>query len=57
MMRILDSDSEHKVSRLMDFTNNPRDIEDPWYTGDFNLTYREIKEGCEALLAHILAKK
>lgn len=50
MMRILGSDPEHKVSRLLDFTDNPRDIADPWYTGNFDLTYRDIVEGCTALL-------
>ena len=54
MLRILGSDPEHKIYRLLDFTGNPRDIDDPWYTGDFNLTYREIREGCEALLQHVL---
>lgn len=50
MMHILGSDPEHKVSRLLDFTDNPRDIADPWYTGNFDLTYRDIVEGCTALL-------
>lgn len=54
MLRILGSDPEHKISRLLDFTDHPGDIADPWYTGDFDLTYREVKEGCEGLLLHIL---
>ena len=50
MLRILRDDPEHKVSRLLDFTDRPRDIADPWYTGNFDVTYEDILEGCEALL-------
>lgn len=50
MMRILSGDPDHKVCKLLDFTGKPRDIADPWYTGNFDLTYENIKEGCEALL-------
>lgn len=50
MMRILGSDPEHKVCRLLDFTDAPRDIADPWYTGNFDLTYHDVVEGCTALL-------
>jgi protein-tyrosine phosphatase len=42
-----------KVCRLLDFTKNPRDIADPWYTGDFDTTYADVFEGCTAFLAHI----
>ncbi|MDD2981179.1 MAG: low molecular weight phosphotyrosine protein phosphatase [Hespellia sp.] len=54
MMRILGTDPECKVHRLLDFVSRPRDISDPWYSGKFGLTYDDIKEGCEALLLHIL---
>ena len=54
MMRILGGDSEGKVSRLLDFTDEPRDIADPWYTGNFELTYEQIEEGCQALLDKLL---
>jgi protein-tyrosine phosphatase len=50
MMRILKSDPEGKVHRLLDFTDNPRDIADPWYSRNFDLAYEEILEGCKALL-------
>ena len=56
MNRIIGSDPDHKVHRLLDFSDLPRDIADPWYTGNFDLTYNDIKEGCEALLWHILEK-
>lgn len=50
MLRILRDDPENKVCRLLDFTGHPRDIADPWYTGNFDVTYEDIREGCEALL-------
>lgn len=52
--RIIGSDPEHKVHRLLDFSDRPRDIADPWFTGKFDKTYNDIKEGCEALLQYIL---
>ena len=54
ILRIIGTDPAHKVHRLLDFTDNPRDIADPWYTGNFDRTYDDIVEGCEGLLLHIL---
>ena len=51
--RIIGSDPEGKVNRLLDFGLRPRDIADPWYTGNFDVTYNDVVEGCEALLQHI----
>ena len=56
MMRILGSDPEHKVSLLLDHSEKPRDIADPWYTGDFETTFRDIEEGCQGLLDYIKEK-
>ena len=53
MQRICGGDSEGKIRRLLDFGDHPRDIADPWYTGNFDLTYRDVVEGCEALLESI----
>lgn len=53
MMRILRSDPEGKVKLLLDYANEPRDIADPWYTGNFALTYSDIVEGCEAFLRYL----
>lgn len=48
-------DPDGKVSRLLDFTDRKgQDIADPWYTGDFDVTYEDVKEGCEALLQDCL---
>ncbi len=57
MRRITGGDPEEKMHRLLDFTDKPRDIADPWYTGDFETTYTEVCEGCQALLDFILEKK
>ncbi len=54
MMRILGSDPKGKVKRLLDFSDYPRDIADPWYTGDFETTYQDVYEGCEYLLTYLL---
>ena len=51
--RILGGDPEGKVSRLLDWTSRPGDVADPWYTGDFDTTYRDVLLGCEALLARL----
>lgn len=48
MVRQLNGDKDGKVSLLLDYTNNPREVADPWYTRDFDLTYRDITEGIEA---------
>ena len=53
LMRIIGEDDGNKVYRLLDFTENPKDIEDPWYSGNFEKVYNEITEGCKALLQKI----
>ena len=52
--RIVD-DKDNKVYRLLDFSKNPRDISDPWYSGDFDKTYDDILEGCESFLNFLFA--
>jgi len=56
MLRILGEDPEGKVRRLLDFTDSPRDIADPWYTGDFDRTYDDVWEGCLGLLEYLEAE-
>ena len=53
MMRITGGDPQGKICRLLDFGERPRDIADPWYTGDFEETYANVVEGCEAFLRHL----
>lgn len=54
--RILGEGAADKVCRLADFTPLPRDIADPWYTGDFDATYRDVSEGCKALLDRLISE-
>ena len=58
MNRILkNNDPEGKVYKLLDFTDRRgEDIADPWYTDNFDATYADVKEGCEALLSECLMK-
>lgn len=56
IMRIIGSDPEDKVRRLLDYTDRPRDVADPWYTGDFEQTWQDVSEGCSALLKEITAQ-
>lgn len=53
LLRIIGSDDQNKVSKLLDFTDTPGDIEDPWYSGNFEKVFEQIKYGCEALLRKI----
>jgi len=53
MKRILGTEANGKIFRLLDFTDNPGDIADPWYTGNFDLTYNDVMEGCEKFLQYI----
>ena len=50
MTRFVGNDPDNKVSLLMDFTNRPGDVADPWYTGDFDATWDDVYEGCLGLL-------
>jgi len=51
MHRMLGGDPKGKFRKLMDYTPRGGSVADPWYTGDFSATWRDIYEGCEALLA------
>ena len=53
IMRILRSDPENKVHLLLDYTDRPGAIADPWYTGNFEATYRDVCEGCESFLSSL----
>lgn len=51
MLRILGKDPENKVRLLLDFTDRKgEEIADPWYTGNFDDTYRDVLEGCLGIL-------
>ncbi len=52
--RIVGNDRDGKIYKLLDFTaRKGQNIADPWYTGDFDITYKDIKEGCEGLLKYL----
>lgn len=53
MRRICGGDPEGKISLLLDYTDRPGDVADPWYTGDFGATWRDVSEGCARLLERL----
>ena len=53
ILRIIGKDRKNKVFRLLDFTEKPRDIIDPWYYGNFDSTYYDIVYGCEKFLEKV----
>ena len=55
MHRIFGADPEQKITKLLDFTDHPRDVADPWYTGNFEATWQDVNDGCEALLERLEA--
>jgi protein-tyrosine phosphatase len=52
MHRICGGDFARKMHLLLDFTDRPGDVADPWYTGDFDATWRDVLAGCQGLLAY-----
>lgn len=54
MTRIAVNDNQGKIYKLLTFAGSDRDVADPWYTGDFDATYQDVNEGCNALLQYIL---
>lgn len=57
MRRIAGGDPDGKLRRLLDYTDTPGDVADPWYTGDFDAAYHDISRGCQALLDHLTNTK
>ena len=51
MNRICGGDPENKIHMLLDYSDRPGDVADPWYTGNFEATWRDVLEGCEGILA------
>lgn len=50
MLRICGGDPKEKIHKLLDYTKRRGDVADPWYTGDFDATWRDVTEGCQCLL-------
>ncbi len=57
LLRIIGSDPEKKVHKLLEFAGSGADIDDPWYTRDFETAYREIVEGLEGFLKQVVKSK
>lgn len=55
MRQIFGGDSQRKVGLLLAYTEHPREVEDPWYTGRFDRVFDLITQGCQALLEALLA--
>lgn len=53
ILRLVGGDPQHKVSLLMAHTGQPREVADPWFTGDFEATWQDVLEGCTALLEEL----
>ena len=57
MLRITGNDADQKLSLLLDYTPHPRDVADPWYSGDFEAAFQDVTDGCRGLLNYILTQK
>ncbi len=57
LRRVIGEDIDGKISLMMDYTDRPGDVADPWYTGDFDATWRDVEEGCQGLLRQLLRKQ
>ena len=55
--RIVGEDVDNKISKLLDYSDNSRDIADPWYTGNFEVTYNDIVEGCNGFINFLKESK
>ena len=57
MHRICGGDFTSKLHLLMDYTDRPGDVADPWYTGDFEATWQDVLSGCQGLLRELLQER
>lgn len=53
MMRIFGGDPQKKVYKMLEFADSNLDVADPWYTGNFDATYRDVMAGCEGFLRFV----
>ena len=54
MNRVFGGDKDNKCSLLLDYTSSPRSVADPWYTGDFETTYRDVVDGINAFYDYLV---
>ncbi len=57
MYRICGGDFSGKLHLLMDYTDHPRDVTDPWYTDDFETTWQDVLSGCQGLLRELTTRR
>ena len=57
MYHICGGDPDGKLRLLMDYTDRPDDVADPWYTGDFESTWQDVLAGCQGLLRELTARR
>ena len=57
VQRICGGDPHDKIHLLLDYTDPPRDVADPWYTDDFEATWRDVLAGCQGLLKELSQKR
>ena len=57
MHRICGGDPDGKLHLLMDYTDRPGDVADPWYTGDFEATWQDALAGCQGLLKELTTRR
>ena len=55
LLRIIDEDKDNKIHLLLEYTDNIKDIDDPWYSGDFDTAFNEINEGCVGLYNYLIS--
>ena len=55
--RLTGGDPDRKVRRLLSYSGEERDVADPWYTGNFDVTYRDVDAGCHALLKELIKNR
>jgi protein-tyrosine phosphatase len=53
MTRILNGDAQGKIRKMMSYTSRGGDVADPWYSGNFDVTYRDIYDGCKGLMEEL----
>ena len=53
MQRFFPGDPDQKLHLLLEYTNRPGEVADPWYSGDFDAAWRDIYAGCQGLLAQL----
>ena len=56
MHRICGGNPAGKLHLLLDYTDRPGDVADPWYTGDFEATWQDVLAGCRGLLQDLTAR-